>query len=189
MTSIGGRIQRAIWLAVSFSFLGLWLGIDAARGDLLTVAATDVVFPDVTLDGTDQATTSVAVAVWTIVDARLTGAAWSVTVSASTPTSAAGSVETIPRTVAVSNLKVTTGSITAGIGSDPAVNITGATNLVLSTSPQTLVSATGASIGTYTFLPTMSFTMPANAYRSNYSGTVGSSTLLPYTSSLTVTIA
>jgi hypothetical protein len=31
--------------------------------------------------------------------------------------------------------------------------------------------------------------IPANAYRSNYSGTVGSSALNPYSSTITVTIA
>lgn len=155
----------------------------------LTVVSVDVVFPDLTLSGADQTTTAAAIGVWTITDLRLTDQPWTVSISATSPTSAAGTVETTPRTVAASNLTVSTGSITADVGSDPAVNIAGSTNLVLSTSPQTLVSATGNSTGVYTFIPTFQFTMPGNAFRSNYSGAVGSSSLNPYSSTITVTIA
>lgn len=176
--------------AVAAVFVSLLVVAAApAWGDLLTVASTDVAFGDVTLNGSNQTTVSAAVGVWTITDVRLTGAPWTVSISATTPTSAAGTVETTPRTVAVSNLSVTAGTITAQAGSDPVTNITGVTSLVLSNTPQTLVSSTGTSNGVYLFTPTFSFTMPANAYRSNYSGAVNSSSLNPYTSTLTVTIA
>lgn len=155
----------------------------------LSIIAGDVVFTDLTLDGTNRTTTATPLSVWQITDLRLTDEPWTVTLSATAPATAAGSVETTARSIAVSNLVVTTGSFTAEIGSDPATPIVGVSNLVLSTSPQTLVSSPGNTTGIYTFAPTFALTMPANAYRSNYSGTIGSSSLNPYVSTLTVTIS
>lgn len=155
----------------------------------LSIVAGDVVFTDLTLDGTNRTTTAVPLSVWQITDLRLTDQPWTVTLSATAPTTAAGSVETTARSIAVSNLAVTTGSFTAGTGSDPATPIVGVSNLVLSTSAQTLASSPGNTTGIYTFTPTFSLTMPANAYRSNYAGTIGGSSLNPYVSTLTVTIS
>lgn len=158
-------------------------------GGALSLTASNVSFANATLTGSNQTVTANASSAWTAIDARGTGAAWSLSISATTPTSAAGTVETTARTIAISNMSVSTGSFTAGTGSDATSNLTGSTNLALSTSSQTLASASGTTKGAYTFTPSFSFTIPANAYRSNYAGTVGSSSLNPYTSTITVTIA
>jgi hypothetical protein len=158
-------------------------------GANLTVTTAGATLTGVTLDGTTQTATGTSSSAWSITDARGTGAAWAVSVTATTPTSAAGSVETTARTIAVGNLKVSTGTVTAGIDSDPTTNITGSTNLAMSTSAQTLISSSGTNKGTYSLTPSYSLGVPANAYRSNYSGAVGSTALNPYASTLTYTIA
>ena len=183
-----GGVARLLVPSSLVAFLVAVLALPASALDL-SIVAGDVVFTDLTLDGTNRTTTAVPLAVWEITDLRLTDEPWTVTLSATAPTTAAGSVETTARSIAVSNLVVTTGSFTAGIGSDPATPIVGVSNLVLSTSAQTLVSSPGNTTGIYVFTPTFSLTMPANAYRSNYAGTIGSSSLNPYVSTLTVTIS
>jgi hypothetical protein len=84
---------------------------------------------------------------------------------------------------------VSTVTVTAGVGSDPTTNITGASGLALSGSAQTLISSSGTNKGTYTFSPTFSLLVPANAFRSNYSGTVGSSAVNSYTTTITLSIS
>ncbi|MHB8512317.1 MAG: WxL domain-containing protein [Actinomycetota bacterium] len=158
-------------------------------GGTLSIATASFSFANTTLNGADQSVSANAASAWTAIDARGTGVAYSVTISATTPTSAAGTVESTARTLAVSDLAMTTGTITAGAGSDPASSLTGSTSLALSNSSQTLVSAASPSKGTYTFTPSVTLSIPANAYRSNYSGVVGSSSLNPYSSTMTVTIA
>lgn len=157
-------------------------------GGSLSVTTAGVALSAVTLNGSTQSASGTT-STWTITDARGTGAAWSATVTATTPTSAAGSVETTARTIAVSNLKVSTGTVTAGTDSDPASGITGSTNLALSTGSQTVISATADHKGTYTLTPSFTLSVPANAYRSNYSGAVGSTSLNAYSSTVTYTIA
>lgn len=159
-------------------------------GASLTVTTSGATLAGVTLNGSTQTTAAApSTSAWSITDARGTGAAWAVSVTATTPTSAAGSVETTARTIAVGNLKMTTGTVTAGTDSDPSTGITGSTNLALSTSSQTLISSAGPHKGTYAVTPSYTLTVPANAYRSNYAGAVGSTALNPYVSTLTYTIA
>jgi hypothetical protein len=125
---------------------------------------------------------------WSLVDARGTGAAWSATVSATALTTAAGTVETTPRTIAVGKMSMANGTVTAGTRADAITQIT-STGVTLSGSGQVFISSSGTNKGTYTFAPTLSIAVPANAYRSNYAGTVGSSALNPYTATITVTIS
>jgi hypothetical protein len=141
----------------------------------------------VTLNGSTQTATGTATQ-WSIIDARGTGAAWTLSVTATVPTSAAGTIETTARTIPVTDLTITPGPIAAGIGADPAGNIT-APALPMSTVAQALISAGGPDKGAYTLTPSFSLAIPANAYRSNYSAAVGSTALNPYTSTLTYTIA
>lgn len=158
-------------------------------GGSLTVTTSGVVLAGITLDGSTQTTPEAAAgSAWTITDARGTGQAWAVSVTATTPTSAAGSSETVPRTIAVTNLQTTTGTVAAGVDSDPITNLTGSTALPLTNSSQTLISSSGTNKGTYTLTPTFTLTVPANAYRSNYA-TGSSGALNPYVSTLTYTIA
>lgn len=163
--------------------------VSTVSGSSLSVTTAGATLTGVTLNGSNQTATGTAASAWSIVDSRGTGAAWTVAVTATAPTSAAGSVETVARTLPVSALSMTTGTVTAGTGSDPITGITGATGLAMSTTSQTLIAATGPNKGTYALTPTFALAVPANAYRSNYSGAVGSSALNPYTSTLTYTIS
>lgn len=142
----------------------------------------------VLLDGTDQTATGTSSAPWSISDTRGTGEAWSLSVSATVPTSAAGTVETTARTIPVGKLTITPGTVTAGTGTDSAATIS-APALAMSGSAQALVSSLGTNKGTYALTPTYSLAVPANAFRSNYFGAVGSTALLPYVSTLTYTIS
>ncbi len=160
----------------------------AVSGGALTVTTYGATLPGVTLDGTTQTLTGPASAAWTITDARGTGAAWTLSVSGGDLTSAAGSTETVARTIMHEHLRITPGTITASTDSDSATGIT-APALVVTNSSQTLISAAGPHKGTYTLTPIFSMTMPANAFRSNWSGAVGSTTLLPYICTITYTIA
>lgn len=156
-------------------------------GGALSVTTAAPTLSGVTLNGTSTQFSTGTAASWSITDARGTGAAWAVSVSATVPTSAAGTTETTARTVPVSGLTITPGTITASGGADPATGMT-APALNLSTSSQTLISAAATSKGNYTLTPAFSLAFPANAFRSNF--TTGSSGAQnPYTSTITYTIA
>lgn len=158
-------------------------------GSALTATTSGATLAGVTLNGTGtQTATGTASSAWSVTDARGTGAAWTLSASATAPTSAAGTVETVARNLPVGNLKINPGTVTAEDGADAATNITGP-QLSLTGSAQALVSASGTSKGKYTLTPTYSLDVPANAYRSNYSAAVNDSALNPYTSTITYTIA
>lgn len=164
-------------------------GESTVSGGDLTFTTFGATLTGVTLDGANQTATGTSSSAWSIKDARGTGAAWALSVTASTPTSAAGSVVTeTAKTLPVGGLIITPGTITEGAGSDGPGNIT-ADPGTMTGSSQVLVSATGTSKGTYSLTPTYSLSVPANAYRSNYSGAVGTTPLNPYISTITYTIA
>ncbi|MET3905248.1 WxL domain-containing protein [Paenarthrobacter sp. 4246] len=177
----------AVALAVGLTPASADVVDSTISGGTLTATTYGATLTGVTLDGSNtQTSTGNASSEWTITDARGTGSAWALTVSASTPTSAAGADESIPRTIPVSGLTITPGTVTAGAGSDSAATIA-APALALSTSSQALVSSVGQNMGTYTLAPAFSLAIPANAYRSNYA--VGASGALnPYTSTITYTM-
>ena len=156
-------------------------------GGNLAANTSGATLSGVVLDGTNQTATGTASSEWSITDPRGTGAPWTLSVSATDFTSDAGSVETTPRTIPASALTITPGAVTAAAGSDSASNID-ASPLTVSNGVQALVSAPGDDKGIYTMTPSFSLAVPANAYRSNYSGAIGSSDLNPYTSTLTYTI-
>lgn len=157
-------------------------------GGSLSVTTAAPTLSAVTLNGTSTQTSTGTSAAWSITDARGTGAAWAVSASATDFTSAAGTVETTARTIPVSGLTITPGTVTAGTNADAATSIT-APALTMSTTSQALVSAAGPNKGIYSLAPSFSLAIPANAFRSNYSGAVGSTALNPYTSTITYTIA
>ncbi len=157
-------------------------------GGNLTASVSGASLSGVTIDGVNAQVASGATQEWSITDARGTGQAWSLSVSATDLTSAAGSVESIARTIPASALTLTPGAVTAGPGADAATGISTST-VTLADSSQTLISAPGAHKGTYSIgASTFELTVPANAYRSNYSAAVGSSPLNPYVSTVTFTI-
>jgi hypothetical protein len=156
-------------------------------GGALSSTVAGATLTGVTLDGSNVQTATGSSSEWSLVDARGTGAVWALTVTASVPTSAGGSVETVARTIPVGNLSITPGLVTAAAGSDPATGIT-AEPMPMTGDAQALVSATVDHKGTYTLTPSFTLAIPANTYRSNYADAVGSSTLVPYVSTITYTL-
>ena len=157
-------------------------------GGDLTSTTSGATLTGVALNGTStQTATGTATSQWSVTDARGTGAAWAVSVTASVPTSAPGTVETVERTIDVSNLTITPGPITAAAGADPVSTTLTAPALAMSGVSQPLISSTGENKGTYNVTPTFSLAIPANAYRSNYA-TDTAGALNPYTSTVTYTI-
>jgi hypothetical protein len=143
----------------------------------------------VTLNGSNQTVAGVGDRPDSAGRARGTGAGWTVAVTATALTSAAGSVETTARTLPATSLSITDGTVTAGTGSDAASTVTAVTGVALATTSTTVVSAAaGGGKGTFTLTPTITLSIPANSYRSNYSVAVGSSALNPFSGTLTYTI-
>ncbi|MEX1077652.1 MAG: WxL domain-containing protein [Homoserinimonas sp.] len=190
-------ITKGIAVA-AVSGIMLSVGITAATAEDVTsiisggdLAATTsgATLTGVVLDGSNTQTATGTATEWTIKDARGTGAAWELSVSATDLKSAAGTVDTTVRTIPVTALTVTPGTVTAGAGSDAATSIT-ASAKALSIASQGLVTATGPNKGTYTLTPSFSLAVPANAYRSNYVDVVGpDAPMHPYITTITYTIA
>lgn len=136
-----------------------------------------------TLTGAAQTLNATPATPWSAIDARGTGAAWSVVASASDLVSAGTPNRVIPS----ANLALTTGAVTAGTGADATTGVTTATAepfTVPTGGGQTNVSvlaAPGPHRGAYTFTPQLGITIPADALAS-YPG-------VPYTTTLTVTIS
>ncbi len=149
----------------------------------LTIATTDFTPLSVSLTGADQVLPTSATGAWQAVDARGTGGAWSV-VATSTNLVSTGAPN---RTIASANIAITTGTVTAGAGADPAAGFTTATAapFTVPTGPGatqvTLLSTTGPHRGAYTFTPGLDITVPGNAQPS-WAGQ-------PYLATLTVTIS
>lgn len=161
----------------------------AAHGGPLDFTVSNISFAQHTLTGQNQTITGAPSSEWVLKDARGRGTGWNFTVSAAGAlTSAAGSVESTARTIAISNLQLDPGSVSAKSGSDPTTNMT-ANPITLSTQQQDVVLCSSLCKGRYGFTPTFSLAIPANSFRSNYAGTVGSSALNPYVTTLTYTIA
>lgn len=155
-------------------------------GNLSANPTAPNVMSAVTLDGIDAKSSNGTADIWTISNARGTDAAWSLSASATDFISAAGTVDTTARTLPISNLVITPGTVTAGAGSDKAPTTSAVT---ISGVAQSLVFTTSLGKGTYTLAPTFALNVPANSYRSNYSGAVGSTAVIPYVSTITFTIA
>jgi hypothetical protein len=145
-------------------------------------------FSNTALTGANKTITATAAAPWSITDARGTGGTWSATISASPLTTVGGTVETAPQTIPVGQMSMTNGTVTAAAGADPTSHLT-STAVTMSASQQVFLASSGTNRGTYTFTPTFQIVVPAKAYRSNYSGAVGSTALNPYTATITVTVS
>ena len=154
-------------------------------GGALSETVTGVDLTTVILDGKTTKHATGTSAQWSITDARGTGAVWALNATATNFVSAAGSVDTIDRTIDASNLSVTVGPITAVGASDAAP--TASTPISLSTSTTTLLSAPANTKGTFTLTPYFDLSVPVNAYRSNNVG-AANSTINPYIATVTYTI-
>lgn len=152
-------------------------------GGSLGLAAADFTPLGATLTGADQTLTTTTSSPWTAVDARGTGAPWTVVASAADLVSAGTPNRVIPS----GNIAITTGVVTAGAGADAVAGIAGASAAAFTvpTGPgQTnvaLLTASGPHRGGYAFAPRLDITLPATALPS-YPG-------VPYASTLTVTIS
>jgi hypothetical protein len=154
----------------------------------LALSTQPFAFGSNALTGANTNLTATPGSPWSVVDARGTGAAWTATISSTALTSAAGSVETSARTILVGQMSMANGTVTAGTGADAITNITNSP-VTLTGSGQTFITSSGTNKGTYTFSPTLTLAVPANAYRSNYSAAVGGSSLNAYTATLTLSIS
>ena len=157
-------------------------------GGALTASTAGASLSGVTLDGSGTQTATGASTPWTLTDARGSGAAWNLSVTATAPTSAAGTVDTTARTIPVGNLTILPGTITPVGTADPVSTTLTAPTLAMTGSAQALVSSTGTNSGSYNVTPTYSLAIPANTFRSNWPGVVGTGSANPYVSTLTYTI-
>jgi hypothetical protein len=157
-------------------------------GGTLSVATFAPTLSALILSGANQAVTGTA-PTWTIVDARGTGAAWTLSFSATDFTSAAGVAESTVRTIPIANnLTITPGIIAAGVGSDGAP-VTNAVTVTAAGASQSLIASVGAAKGTFTLVPFFSMNIPANSYRSNNKvSTTSAGGQNPFTSTITYTI-
>ena len=157
-------------------------------GALSAVVSAPTQMTPVVLDGRSSHTSVGSPAQWTITNGRGSSAAWSLSVSATDFTSAPGTLDTIERTVAVENLTITPGIVTAHTseGADAAPTTEPVT---VSSLPQALVWTSTLGKGTFTLTPEFTLNVPLNAYRSNFSGAIDGSVVNPFVSILTFTIA
>ncbi|MDH6237637.1 WxL domain-containing protein [Cryobacterium sp. CG_9.6] len=160
--------------------------VSVTAGLLSASAFAPDAMTDVVLDGTNTNTSTGTAPEWTVTNARGSDAAWSLSASATDFTSAAGSIDTTARVLDIGNLIITPGTVTAGTGSDDAPTTAPVT---MSTTAQALVTSATLGKGSYTLTPTFGLSVPANSFRSNFSGVVGSSPINPYISTITFTIA
>ncbi len=164
-------------------------------GGALTAQVSGAALSGVTLDGLSaKHAKGVTGHTWTLIDARGTGAAWAVTVSASDFTSQAdpATVGSVARTIEVGNLVVKSNTITVGGGDS---TVPSSQTLTLSATGQTLVQGadstaggTAGNKGSYTLRPSFDLTVPVNAYRSN-TDSANASVPFPFISTVTITIA
>lgn len=154
-------------------------------GGNLTARTSGATLNSITINGSEQHAVGSAVSQWNIIDARGTGAAWTLSVSGTDFKSAAGTQDNIVRTIDISNLNITTGRITRVLGSDePPEEAT----ITVRETANALLTVVGAGKGAYFLTPKFDLTVPSNSYRSNYAqGNTG--TMNPYVSTITLTIA
>ena len=157
-------------------------------GALSAAVSAPTQMSPVIIDGRSSQASVGRPAVWTITNARGSSAAWSLSVSATDFVSAPGALDTVERTVAVKNLTITPGIVTAhtSAGADAAPTTAPVT---VSGLPQALVWTSTLGKGTFTLTPEFSLHVPPNAYRSNFSGAIDGSVVNPFVSILTFTIA
>ncbi|MBC7518121.1 MAG: hypothetical protein H7248_04440 [Microbacteriaceae bacterium] len=155
-------------------------------GGTITATTYGATLAGVTLNGLDQTTTGTSTSAWTLTDARGTGAAWTLTATASDFTSAAGSTDSIARTITAPHLGIGLTTITA-LGTSDAAPVPSSVAAMSSSVQSTLVTAASNKGSFSVAAPTFTLGVPANAFRSNYK--VGlSGDVNPYISTITFTI-
>ncbi|MDJ0378836.1 hypothetical protein [Cryobacterium sp. PH31-L1] len=157
-------------------------------GALTAVVSAPTQMTPVVLDGRLSQASVGRSAEWTVTNGRGSSAAWCLSVSATDFVSAAGTFDTLERTLPAKNLTITPGIVTAGTseGADAAPTTE---PVSVSNQPQALVWTSTLGKGSFTLTPEFSLSIPPNAYRSNFSGAVDGSAVNPFVSVLTFTIA
>lgn len=191
--------MRVRWIAGTAAALALLGGAGSAwgatstsqvtvTGGVLSITSPNFTAASVTLDGTNQTVNTSAATPWTALDARGTGAAWTVTASS---TNLVSTLTSNPdRVIASSNIAFTSNAVTAAAGADPATGITGASAAAFTVptgagqTNVTVLNAPAPHRGSYTFTPSLGISI-APTTAASYTG-AGST---PYTATLTVTIA
>lgn len=134
-------------------------------GGNLTNQAQPILFPGVSLNGSDQ-TVAGSTAAWRASDARGTGAGWNVTVTSTNFTSSGGSIP-------VANFKVQLLSVTTVAGNTPPATSPGSFTSLSTASPLKLLSAAaGTGMGSYEYTPEFQLTVPGNAGVGAYTANV-----------------
>ena len=140
----------------------------------LSETANNVALSGVTLDGTDQTSTSAfGDNSWSITDARGSGAGWNVTI-ASTDFDDGGS-NTIDISAADSLFKIqlTADHITVTAGSAaPTSSVTSLTSIADSTLKILSAADDGTGMGSYAYQPNFELGVPAETYIGSYTATL-----------------
>lgn len=171
---LGPDTAKADDTTVATAICGSSLSLRIDSGAALTVSA----------DGESILTQKHGAAEWTVIDARGNGQPWTIAISATDFISAAGITESTPRRIDISKVRVSSGIVTAGSGSDAAPP---AVDLQMSQFQQSFISAEGAARGNFHFSPTFSwsdrFVAPNPNHRVGHDGASN-----PFISTMTVTV-
>jgi hypothetical protein len=180
--------RRSLAIIIAIALLALTASVVYAEiatvtitGGTLSVAGNDITFAGVTLDGTDQVTTSASGSNnWSATDARGTGAGWNLTIVATDFSD--GGTRTLDISSADQEFMIqlldTNVGVTAG-NTQPVSQV--ATLTAIPESPAAalkfLSAAVDTGMGSYTLNPNFALDIPAETY-------VGTGT---YTSTVTIT--
>lgn len=164
------------------------ISVAISGGALTAIVTAPEAMSAVTLDGTTTQNSIGSAEEWTVTNARGSGAAWSLSASATDFVSAPGSIDADARILPAASLTITPGTVTAYNGgvADAAPETE---PVVMSHEAQAIVWSPGLGKGAFAMTPTFSITIPANAYRSNFSSELETSPQNPYVSVLTFTIS
>ena len=175
--------RRIAVVAAALSLLAATAGIAAAEtasvtitGGSLSVSAANVTLGGVTLDGTDQTSTSASGSNnWSAVDATGTGVGWNLTIDSTDFTD--GGSNTIDVSAADSKFRIqlldTNVGVTAG-NTQPTSSATSLTDIPEAggSALKFASAAVGDGMGTYTINPNFDFAVPAETYAASYTATI-----------------
>jgi hypothetical protein len=176
------RVKKIVVLAMVLCLLGSSVAFATDNGSA-TVNGTESVtitnflvstFSAITLDGTTKTATS-EVTNMTLVDARGTGAGWSVNLTATQFTNASASNGTLLKDLPLNSLALGTVSVVAGTDSTPTTNISlGSGTIDKSGGVKILNAGINEGMGTYTIsIEPMTLTfMPKDAKAGTYTSTI-----------------
>jgi hypothetical protein len=142
-------------------------------GGSLSETAANVSMSGVTLDGTDQTSTSAfGDNSWSVTDARGTGAGWNVTI-ASTDFTDTGKTIDISAADSLFKIQLTADHITVTAGSAaPTSSVTSLTSIADSTLKILSAADDGTGMGSYAYQPNFELGVAAETYAGSYTATL-----------------